>query len=205
VIKWTLPLLSLLFLVSCKCPFSGSRDGITWVDWGEDPMANPEYMAKQQELGSPSEEHQRLAESVGTWSVKGKLFAAPGAPPVEYEGTAERKMILGGRYVSESFHCSIMGMPFEGLLVMGYDKLAGEYFSFWLDNMSTWAMTSTGTVDENGNEEMVGIGRDLITPEGRPIRSTITTNPDGTLTWHMYDSRPGVGEYVAMELVYTRT
>jgi len=41
----------------------------------------------------------------------------------------------------------MMGMPFEGIGINGYDNLKKKFVSTWIDNMGTMIVMSTGTFD----------------------------------------------------------
>ncbi len=40
-----------------------------------------------------------------------------------------------------------MGMPMEGLLLLGYDNISEEYWSIWMDNFSTWPAIARGKLE----------------------------------------------------------
>jgi uncharacterized protein DUF1579 len=61
-----------------------------------DPQAMMEVYAK---LATPSEPHKQFASLAGSWTTKTKEWMEPGKPPVESTGTAEMKMLLGGRFL----------------------------------------------------------------------------------------------------------
>jgi hypothetical protein len=56
-------------------------------------------------------------------------------------------MILGGRYVRLTYRGEMMGQPFEGLQISGYDNIAKAYTTFWIDNSSTSFYLLKGTYD----------------------------------------------------------
>jgi hypothetical protein len=60
----------------------------------------------------------------------------PGQPPLESEGTAEHKMILGVRYLQQAFTGDMMGTPFGGIGLNGYDNQKQKFVSTWVDSMS---------------------------------------------------------------------
>ena len=60
------------------------------------------------------------------------------------EGTFHRKMILGGRVLEERYEATIMGAPFEGYSLNGYDNVTGRRWTLWVDNMSTGPMVTWG-------------------------------------------------------------
>lgn len=201
----TLASLSLLLALPLASCSSLGGDGVEWVDYGDDPMANPAYMEAMMAAATPGAEHERLAARAGDWFVEGTVWMEPGAEPMPMDATATIESYLGGRYTMESFSSDFMGMPFEGRLVSGFDNVTGEHWAVWHDGMSTGCFYSRGTETEPGHVELVGTANDILTPEGREFRMTITDNGDGTHTMRMYDTRPGTdGEFQSMELHYTR-
>jgi hypothetical protein len=73
----------------------------------------------------------------GEWTAHAK-FMMPDGSSIESGGTLSSEWILGGRFVKGSFHLDdMMGSPFDGVSIIGYDNGEGEYKSVWIDNMST--------------------------------------------------------------------
>ncbi len=172
--------------------------------WGDDPMANPEFLAVWGESMTPAEQHKELAQAAGSWDVDTVMWMAPGGEPQRSKATAESKMVLGGRYLLEEFKCEMMGMPFEGMLLLGYDKLAGEYVSIWMDNMSCWPSIARGNKNEKGENVLVGKMHDVLTPQGRPYKHvSLSRGPDEAFV-RMYDTMPDGTEWVVMEMTYKR-
>jgi len=172
--------------------------------WGENPMENPEFMAQMTEAMTPGEAHQEIAKGVGTWDVESKMYMSPGSEPEISTATAESRMILGGRYLVQDFTGEAMGAPFEGMLILGYDNLAGEYFSIWMDTWSTWSALARGVENEKGEVNQIGTMRDVLTPDGRTFRHvTRFPSPDEQQV-RMYDSLPDGTEWLVMEMTYRR-
>jgi hypothetical protein len=94
---------------------------------------------------TPGEPHQFLAQSAGRWKAKITQWMSPGAPPQVSESTGERSMVMGGRYLIEKVSGSVMGMPFEGMGITGYDNVDKKFHGVWIDNLSTGVMTSEGS------------------------------------------------------------
>jgi hypothetical protein len=111
---------------------------------------SPEDTAKAMEAMAPGAAHKALEGYVGEWTVHTKLWIQPGAPPMESDGTASAKWILGKRYVETNVTSTMMGQPFEGRGITGYDNLKKVYTGFWIDNMGTAMTTTTGTLSADG-------------------------------------------------------
>jgi hypothetical protein len=91
--------------------------------------------------------HEVLNYFVGRWKVESKMWAVPGAPPSESVNTNAGERILGGRYVRLSYKGTMMGQPFEGLQISGYDNTAQAYTTFWIDDSSTSFYLLKGSYD----------------------------------------------------------
>src|SRR5262245_5212550 len=75
----------------------------------KDPFA--EYLEK---YGTPGPEHKLLEGLAGTWNAKAKFWMDPSKNPQTSEGTTVRKLVLGGRYLQESYEGKAFDKPFEG-------------------------------------------------------------------------------------------
>ena len=161
-------------------------------------------MAEMMRLGTPGEEHAGLAQSVGSWDVEGRWWSPGSAEGQPMVASAERKTILNGRLVQETFRTDWGGMPFEGMLLQGYDNLKGEYWSAWYDNMSTWGGHSTGNYNAEGQLVLEGVMHDAMSPEGRLVRTVVTEHGDDNITMQMFDVSADGDAQISMELHYKR-
>ncbi|MHC4861478.1 MAG: DUF1579 family protein, partial [Planctomycetota bacterium] len=86
---------------------------------------SPEEMKKMMEewlkLGKPGKPHEYLKSVEGKWETKTRMQMGPGAPVQESAGTAEFKMIMGGRYQLQETAGTMMNMPHQGFGIVGYD------------------------------------------------------------------------------------
>lgn len=90
------------------------------------PAADPkmeEMMKKVEAAGAPGAAHKALAPLAGEWTVEVKSWMTPGAPPMVTKGTAKATWIMDGRFLQEEFHGEMMGKPFHGMSLMGYDNM----------------------------------------------------------------------------------
>lgn len=109
------------------------------------PAMDP-AMEAMMKAGTPGAEHKMMAEWAGNWSVKMKMMM-PGAPPTESMGSAVITSIFGGRYMQENFKGDVMGMPFEGIGMSGFDNVSKKFVGTWIDSMSTGIGVTEGTWD----------------------------------------------------------
>jgi len=155
----------------------------------------------------PGEMHKMLAASNGTWNSETTWWHDAGAPAVKSTGTAVNTMIMGGRYQSSKHTGNMMGMPFEGQSIAGYDNAKKKFVSTWIDNFGTGIMMMEGTWD-NATKTMTMTGSmpDICRP-GKEcnMKEVLTMVDDNTQRMEMYGPDPKTGkEFKTMEIVMTR-
>src|ERR1700741_3007441 len=72
------------------------------------------------EMPKPQKEHAWLEQLAGEWESESQMFVAPGQPPMTAKGGSTARMI-GGFWLVEENKGEIMGMPYTGILTVGYD------------------------------------------------------------------------------------
>ena len=106
-----------------------------------------EMMKAYKEYTTPGEQHKTLAKMVGKWKYTAKSWMSDGGKEETSTGTSNMKMIYGGRFLQQDVKGMAMGMPFEGMMLQGYDNASQKFTSVWVDNMGTGIMNGTGTFD----------------------------------------------------------
>jgi hypothetical protein len=170
----------------------------------QEPAAD--QMAAMMEAVAPDENHAVLEPLVGSWSHVVTFYPAPGAEPIEMTATSVAEMTMGGRYLVTDIDGDFMGTPFEGREVMGYDKVKGQYFALWHDNMSTGPMVSWGSWDpETKTLTMEGTFADPMTGNlEKEVRNTTQLMDDGTVHYENWGPGPDGEMYKTMEIHSTR-
>lgn len=97
-------------------------------------------MEVYRKLGTPVAPHKLLASMVGSWTARSRTWMRPDTPPMEWMGSSEQKMFLGGRYLQQEFSGEMMGSLYNGIGFTGYDNHTQKYVSTWMDSMSTGIM-----------------------------------------------------------------
>jgi hypothetical protein len=171
------------------------------------PKMTPEQQAEMEtymKAATPGAPHKMLAGMAGSYSVKVKSYPAPGAPAVEETGTATRSMALDGRVLVEDVKGTMMGMPFTGHGMTGYDNVSNKYWSTWNDNMGTGVMVSEGKCDAQNSCTFTGTWNDPV--KKGPVTERMTsrwTNPT-TEIFEMYGPGKDGKEMKMMEITYTK-
>ncbi len=162
-------------------------------------------MKMMQEMSAPGKEHEALKPLVGTFSCTTRFWMDPSQPPQESTSTAERRWILGGRYVAEEVKGTVMGMPFEGFGITGYDKPQKQYHAYWIDSMGTGTWTSTGTADSSGKVfTFTGENFDCMTMTTKKGKMTTEILNNDKHVQKMYDVGPDGKEWMNLEITCTR-
>lgn len=112
-------------------------------------------MQKWMALMKPGDAHAAMEYFVGDWTFEHTSWMMGEEPSVS-QGTASAELVLGGRYLISRAHGTMMGMPFEGMAVAGFDNGAQEHWSLWIDNFGTGYMMGAGTEDADGVLTMSG-------------------------------------------------
>jgi hypothetical protein len=155
-------------------------------------------------VGTPGEPHKLLAKLEGSWTTRSKGWMEPGKPPVESSGTCEQKMVLEGHYLRQEYAGDMMGQPFTGICLQGYDNHTKKYQSIWIDSMSTAIYFFEGLASLDGR---------TITQECNyddPVRGpsrwlTVTTvKDDNTVEFQMFLTPKGQKEEKMMEMTIER-
>ena len=96
-------------------------------------------------MPQPTEHHKQILAMVGEWegTVTGFTDGAAGQPSPAKESVAA----VGGFWTSSRFECDMMGMPFAGTGVTGYDTTKRRFVGTWVDSMSSFLHVMEGQVD----------------------------------------------------------
>jgi hypothetical protein len=190
------------FAALCACGSTHSSHAAPAPDAPPEAMDEAEMMAKMMKLATPGPQHAELAKMVGTWDHHYRIRWSPDEPWMETTGVGEVTSQLGGRFVMEKTGFEMMGMPMEGLHLLGYDNMEGQYLSLWADSMSTWWITSTGQEGPDGSVNFSGTMVDMAGK--RPFRMAIKSISDTESVTEMYDSIPPAGEVLVMTIHSTK-
>ena len=170
-----------------------------------DPAKMAEMMKKVTAAGAPGEAHKALEPLLGEWTAVVKSWMAPDAPPVESKGTAKAEWVMEGRFVREDFSGEMMGKPFHGMSLTGYDNLKQKYNSLWVDDMSTAIFTSEGTATDGAKVITFYSKMDcpMTGEKDMPVKQVLRLLSADQHVFEMHDPRKGE-KSMTMEITYTR-
>ncbi len=178
------------------------------VEQDAQPEDQPDAMAIMNawmEAGEPDEHHALLEAFVGEWTAHAVFQMAPDSPPTESTGSETNELIFGGRYLTTHHEGNMMGMPFQGRGVMGYDKIQKKFVGVWIDSMSTMIYMESGQYDaESRTFTMTATFTD---PTGKEMQGKhihrIVSDSERTLEFH--EAEAGSDEWrKSGTITYTR-
>ena len=178
--------------------------------FAQDPQRQPLTPEQQAEMeafakaGAPGAPHQALAATAGNYDLKVRSWMEPGGPPMEETGTATRAMTLDGRVRVEMVSSAMMGAPYTGHGMQGYDNVTGKYWSTWNDSMSTGLMVSEGTCNADKSCSFTGSWNDPIKKAPVTARMMTRWTSPTTEVFEMYGPGRDGKEMKMVEITYTK-
>lgn len=162
-------------------------------------------MEAYQRVATPGEPHKRMADMAGSFDAATRMWMQPGATPTEGKGKSENKLIWEGRFLQQEYKGEMMGKPFTGMGMTGYDNAKKKYVGSWADSMGTGLMYSEGAMDAAG--KVLTMTTDLVDPmTGKKTRQRSVTRVESAdrHVFEMYERDKSGKEWKSLEIVYTR-
>lgn len=156
---------------------------------------------KMEAAGKPGPAHKALEPLVGTWKAEVKCWMDPDGPPQITQGAAKTTWTLSGHFLEEEFHGEMMGKPFVGRSLMGYDNIKQTFNTVWISDMQTSIMTSEGKGDSankvitlEGTASCPATGRKVV-----PVKTVFRVIDQDKRIFEMFNDG-----FKSMEITYTR-
>lgn len=106
-------------------------------------------MEKAAKFTKPGAHHKELERFVGKWKTQTRLFMGDQATPGS-AGEAEYTWLMPGRWLQGSWTSSMMGMPYQGSSLMGYDNFKQSFVYTQVTSMDTAMNRAEGDMDPSG-------------------------------------------------------
>ncbi len=105
-------------------------------------------MQEMMALAGPGPEHELFKGLVGSYTLEGNIWMAPGATPMTISGTTESELILGGRFLKTTSVSGEGQMRTESFGLLGFDRRFGHYTSVGFDTWGTYYVTAAGKIND---------------------------------------------------------
>lgn len=163
-----------------------------------------EQMKAWQENMTPGENHTWLAQMNGEWDATVTMWMDPSQPPNVSQATTTNEMLYGGLYQRSQHTGNMMGMPFMGESITGFDNFKKQFLATWIDNFGSSIMFMTGALDKASNTlTLEGSMLDPATGMEMQVKqvNTITSKDSYKFTMYMVVDGKDIKN---MEIKYTR-
>lgn len=184
---------------------AGVESGLVPTSHASQPETEmPPEMLAWMEAGTPDAHHEELGRFVGQWESEATFQMAPGAPEETSFGRQTGEMIFDGRFVRTRYEGDFGGRPFEGMSLMGYDKIQKKYVSIWVDSFSTMIYADGGSYDESS--QTFTMKASFTDPMGQKVRSkhVFRFEDANRFVMEMHQSKDGGEWHQHGTIVYTR-
>jgi hypothetical protein len=173
-------------------------------------------MQQMTELSKLNENHKLLSSLDGNWdyTIKFWMNPDPKAPPQESTGTAVRKTIMDGRYVTMDVAGTMQmpgedgkmkDAPFQGMALEGYDNVKKKFVASWIDNMGTGIEFSEGKYDPATKTFTYSMEMEPMPGMKMRAREVLKIVDDTHMQLEWYETQGAKGkEKKTMEISYTK-
>lgn len=133
-------------VITCMLVFIGA------AGWSQKPGEEVDMktmMERARQFTQVGPEHELLQRFVGEWRTEQRITMM-GAETEPEVGRSSCAVLLDPRWVRCQGSGSMMGMPMETFLIVGYDRFKKSYVTASLGTMDTALLTSEGDLDPSG-------------------------------------------------------
>lgn len=162
-------------------------------------FAQKKKAPEQTAADKPGKHHAHFKRLAGRWNCE---ITTLQPTKTTSKGIAVIRVVMGGRFLQQQFNGKMMGQPFQGMGITGYDNTKKKYIGTWIDNHNTGIMPLEGTYDPK-TQTLTEIGT-TSTPMGSmklKLVSKYVSNDKFLFTMSML---AGGMEQKFMEVTYTR-
>ena len=153
------------------------------------PADKQEMMKKVEAAGTPGPSHKALQALTGNWKAEVKCWMDPAAPAEVSPGTAKANLTFNGRFLEEEFHGQMMGKPFVGRTLLGFDNIKQTFNSVWVSDNQTSMFVSERKAD-GSNKVITMEGKTNCPATGRrdiPMKTVLRIVSPDQHVFEMYD------------------
>lgn len=176
-------------------------------DTGASAMpSQEEMMAAYAKYAATGDAHILLARMEGTFNAECVDYLDPSGEPKTTKGLQVNRMILDGRFLENMFKGEMMGQPYKGFGLTGYDMVKKQFINIWADTMGTSWITSAGESDEKGTQvTLVGSYDNPVLGQTVTLRQVYKVHSKNSYSFELHGPNPQTGEEILMmQVKYTR-
>ncbi len=162
-------------------------------------------MAKVTQFTQPGEHHKVLEKFIGEWRLETKMTMGGQSGPPE-KGSSEAKWLMDGRWLQSEWKSTMMGIPLDGFMIMGYDNFKMSYVFTMVSSVDTAMLRAEGDMDPDGKTLlMYGTMDEYLTGEhDKMVKYVWRFESDDKIVMEMHDLPIGEKNTKVFEIVSTR-
>ncbi len=172
-------------------------------------MPSPQDMAammeKAKKFTQPGDAHKLLEKMLGKWDYEIRMFMGGQATPPE-KGTSETTWLMDGRWIRTSWSGTMMRMPTQGFMLMGYDNFKMSYVVTMVSSMDTAMNHAEGDLTQDGKTLIVyGTLDEYLTGEhDKMVKYVWRFESADRVVFEVHDLPIGETGTKVVEVAYTR-
>lgn len=188
--------------------FAGSLAAQDTLD-RRDPTAalSAQFLAAAAEAklmaGTPNGHHRALDPLVGEWLTEVHVWPEGAEEPETSRGSLTYRWIMDGRFLLEEMYSDRDGRAQEGLALIGYNNVSGEYEGARVDNTNTFMLFQDGMMSPNGELSWRSGYREPVSGSWIEVLTIHTIVDDDTMRVETYEGATSPDRKV-MEVIAKR-
>lgn len=172
---------------------------------GDHPTAKPAASAPaaahdMPPMPKPGPQHEWMRKLDGTWLALVQDHMMPGAKPEAGTMTCRN---MGGFWELCDFTSEMMGTPFHGHEIKGYDTKKKKHTSIWVDSMGDYFMLGEGTASADGMTTTMWGRTTGMDGKMMTLKMVTSWTDNDHITFKMWTVK-GKKETLQLEITYTR-
>jgi len=161
--------------------------------------------AAAKKFTEPGEKHKKLEPYLGRWDVESSIPMGPGNE-MKSSMTAEISWQIAGRFLKLETKGTLMGLPYQGFGLLGYDNFKQAFVSTWIDNMNTYKLDAQGNLAQDGTTLITyGTLDEYLTGENdKPVKYVYRWKDADHFAFEVHDLAIGETNTCVVTMNYTR-
>lgn len=153
----------------------------------------------------PGEKHKKLEPYLGRWDVESTVSMGPGNE-MKSSMKVEIAWQIPGRFLEIESKGNLMGLPYQGFGLLGYDNFKQAFVSTWIDNLNTYKLDAQGNLGQDGTTLlMYGTLDEYLTGENdKPVKYVYRWKDADHFEFEVHDLAIGETNTCVITMNYSR-
>jgi hypothetical protein len=154
----------------------------------------------------PGPQHELLKALAGQFDGDYEVFTAPEAAAQRSKGRITNELVYGGRFLRGRFDGVMLGKPFTGENLIGYDNFKKHYVGTWVNDGGTSIVFAEGDADAAGKVITMEYEQQDGPAGTEPVRTRLITTliDKDHYRFETFVIIPGLEPFTAARISYRR-